>query len=292
MTGPVSHIEARQGFRAFIEAREAIRLKRERGEPAPWTQDPILQRYSFTNVKREHDRTTRWIWEWHDQALAMLHPRPELAMVLAVFGRYYGLPWLREVPVTVDVDKYILRVAEEARRRMAAGLPTYTGAYMITTASRRIPKIDHITIVAQDLRAIAREIHTAWEAQSSWQAMVEDMTTVPCVGDFMAKEISLDLIRSWPFRDALARSPDAETWTPFGPGGIRGLKRVFPGILPALYQEACTTLRHYVNDTKERWMPELTQHDVQFQLCEFDKYERARLGQGRLKRLYHHRSQS
>jgi hypothetical protein len=34
------------------------------------------------------------------------------------------------------------------------------------------------------------------------------------------------------------------------------------------------------------FMPELELHDIQFQLCEYDKYERVRLGQGRPKARY------
>lgn len=49
------------GFFAFCREREAIRLRRERGQPPPWTQDLILQRGRFLNVFREDDRTTRAI---------------------------------------------------------------------------------------------------------------------------------------------------------------------------------------------------------------------------------------
>jgi 5-hmdU DNA kinase-like protein len=43
----------------FIAERELIRRRRAAGEPMPWTNDPILQTWSFTNVRREDDRVTR-----------------------------------------------------------------------------------------------------------------------------------------------------------------------------------------------------------------------------------------
>lgn len=46
-------------FFEFCQAREAVRLRREAGEPAPWSTDPILQRGRFLNVFREDDRSTR-----------------------------------------------------------------------------------------------------------------------------------------------------------------------------------------------------------------------------------------
>lgn len=43
----------------YMKERESIRLRKEAGSPRPWTQDPILHEFSFTNVRRIHDRTTR-----------------------------------------------------------------------------------------------------------------------------------------------------------------------------------------------------------------------------------------
>ena len=48
-------------FYSFMVKRENIRLRKEAKEPWPWTEDKILQTYKFTNVKREHDRTTKWM---------------------------------------------------------------------------------------------------------------------------------------------------------------------------------------------------------------------------------------
>jgi hypothetical protein len=39
-------------------------------------------------------------------------------------------------------------------------------------------------------------------------------------------------------------------------------------------------------------LPRLELHDIQFQLCEFDKYERVRLGEGRPKSKYVRRNGS
>ena len=48
-------------FFAYARERYQIRLKRNAGEPKPWTDDPILAQYSFTEVFREDDKTTRWL---------------------------------------------------------------------------------------------------------------------------------------------------------------------------------------------------------------------------------------
>jgi hypothetical protein len=58
---------------AYIEERERIRLRKEAGEPFPWTEDPILRAFKFTNVRRIHDRTTQAflaIYQAHSDAPA------------------------------------------------------------------------------------------------------------------------------------------------------------------------------------------------------------------------------
>ena len=84
----------------WIEEREAVRLRRAAGEPPPWTDDTILQSWSFTNVRRECDRVTVWIKEnWREphaddpdlffaMAMARLVNWPD---TMAAIG--YPVPW-------------------------------------------------------------------------------------------------------------------------------------------------------------------------------------------------------
>ena len=48
-------------FFEFCRERENIRLEREKGAPAPWTDDPIFQKGRFLNVFREDDRGSKAI---------------------------------------------------------------------------------------------------------------------------------------------------------------------------------------------------------------------------------------
>lgn len=48
----------------WITERYTIHVKKDvEGAPKPWTDCPILQNVKFTNVRREHDRATRWLIE-------------------------------------------------------------------------------------------------------------------------------------------------------------------------------------------------------------------------------------
>ena len=51
------------GFVTFVAERHSIYRKRQAGLPPPWTDDPILRRWSFCNMYRHLDKTSAWIWE-------------------------------------------------------------------------------------------------------------------------------------------------------------------------------------------------------------------------------------
>ncbi|MBC6414713.1 MAG: hypothetical protein GDA45_07540 [Chromatiales bacterium] len=50
-------------FLWFIEERESIRLKKESGQPRPWTDDEILDKTRFANIYRQDDKVSRFIFE-------------------------------------------------------------------------------------------------------------------------------------------------------------------------------------------------------------------------------------
>ena len=49
-------------FKDFVMERYKIHKRKDvKGLPAPWTENPILREFKFTNVRREHDRQTRYL---------------------------------------------------------------------------------------------------------------------------------------------------------------------------------------------------------------------------------------
>jgi hypothetical protein len=51
-------------FLYFAEERYSIYLKREAGLLAPWTSDITLHKYKFTNIFREDDKVSKFIFQW------------------------------------------------------------------------------------------------------------------------------------------------------------------------------------------------------------------------------------
>ena len=50
-----------EDFFYWINERHQIFLNRAMGEPRPWTDDPILDQFKFTNAFRQLDHGTQWL---------------------------------------------------------------------------------------------------------------------------------------------------------------------------------------------------------------------------------------
>ena len=48
-------------FWRFAAERQAVFFRRFRREPAPWTRDPIIARFKFTNAYRATDRVSQYL---------------------------------------------------------------------------------------------------------------------------------------------------------------------------------------------------------------------------------------
>src|SRR3990167_10626784 len=48
------------GLWNYVTERHQIYLRRARGDPPPWTDDPILRQFRFCNVYRALDKGTLW----------------------------------------------------------------------------------------------------------------------------------------------------------------------------------------------------------------------------------------
>jgi len=71
----------------FANEREGVRLMRKIGVPEPWSEDRRLQLYHFTNIFREDDPTSQWIY---DNLLYEVRYNPEHLFRNALVGRLFN----------------------------------------------------------------------------------------------------------------------------------------------------------------------------------------------------------
>jgi hypothetical protein len=279
-----------QQFFAFMCEREAIRLKKEAGEPKPWTTDFIFQQYKFTNVKREDDRTTRWMREhWTDPHMDQ---SPSLQLFNCALFRYFGTV---EFATAVGWQRgwAPAHIIGTAQAMLADKKKVFTGAYVITNGGIAKPK--QVVVTEEYLAPLyqqSEELVRVARATNSWEKVANMMRRLPGFGGsgFMTKEILQDAINGTVVFPAHGPA-DRNTYCPAGPGARRGLNRVFgePVDAPMTDRAALDAMLVLFNVRKEHlayYMPELELHDIQFQLCEFDKYLRVQNGEGRPRSTY------
>ena len=269
-------------FWAYVHERECIRLRRAAGAPPPWTDDPVLQEWKFTNVRREHDRTTRaFVDAYRAHAMA----RPEVALLNCAAYRWFGTAEFAAAAGWLTSDKDLPRVVALAAARLAAGDVVFTGAYKVSNSGYAAPKERVVGANLAALWGAAPGVVEAIESTNTWEAGYRRLSDVRGHGGtgFMAKEVLQDYLL-W------RRKPvtDAATFTPVGPGARRGLDRLLGRPVGAGWNERQATARvvellGVVGPNWRKAFPrggKLTAHDVQFCLCEVDKMLRVRNREG------------
>ena len=267
-------------FLYWINERHSIYLKRDAGEQWPWTNDPILQEYKFTNVFRQLDRVTKAWTSYYEEHVDA--PYTEIFRNLMVFRMfnwpltYAALGGWRKRPLHPD------KMKEGLHQRRATGEQIFTGAYIITNNGLRESKIDLVcdAIAAANTRAASlilsiRKVNTLEHA-------TQQLATLPMVGEFIAYELVTDLRHT----TVLHTARDIMTWANPGPGARRGLNRIHGRPVKHRlnrYQaiEEMQQLLTLANQLVEKHVPELEMRDIEHSLCEFDKYMRVKLGEGR-----------
>ena len=260
-------------FNNYMIERHSIYERRAEGQPYPWTDDPILKEYSFCNVYRELDRVTIWIREnWREPYAD--HPNLPFAMAMA---RQINWPdTLQEIGFPEHWNPERIKAIMQGRLNRKEKV--YTGAYMLTGTlggTKVEQTIDKILTPLYEMppRIINNSLEETWKRYLPY----------PGFSGFMAYEVVTDLRHT----KHLENAEDIMTWANPGPGAKRGLNRIHGREL-----EKSIPRKQLISEMKELLdvcnmapLP-LELRDIEHCLCEFDKYERVRLGQGKPRAKY------
>jgi hypothetical protein len=159
-------------------------------------------------------------------------------------------------------------------------------AYMITTHKHRVPLFEYIAdaVLSPAFRK-RKEIRPSHG--DTLESFSERLLGLYGVSKFMAGQVIADTKYEGHLRDAF----DWHTWAIPGAGSTRGLNRVCGLPIKHHWEDEdwlakVQDLRVDLNKRIGKLGFRLHAQDVQNCLCEFDKYERARLGEGRPKQVF------
>lgn len=285
----------------WIAERHAIYLRRAAGQPKPWTTDPILRDYKFTNPFRENDRGTVWLRENFLEPHRI--PSVEWNCVGPMTSDYvwnalgllaFNIGWYRMFNWTGTgkilgwkTDWDIENVTEHLNIELRNGRQVFTGAHIVYSTPG-LSKIDCIVGVGAELFKRRGEIARVARRTRSLQLTYDVLRLIDCIGGFMAYEIVTDMRHTQLLEDAI----DIMTWANPGPGAKRGLQRL--GLPHTPDKKAIESMRFLLGrDIEARQMdgapldfPPLEMRDIEHSLCEFDKYCRVKFGEGEPRSKY------
>jgi hypothetical protein len=268
---------------AYMIEREAIRVRKEAGQPWPWTDNPVLQAGSFCNIRSSDDAVNRWV---RANVIEPNRGDPDLVLKVAL-ARFLNEPAaLQRLNWTAAFNLGQIREVLEAHQA-AGGKLFRTEAYKPPMPGKGEGMLQHLFEVVlpplwharEELRP--REDDTLDNFAARWEAQYK-------VGSFYAWQITAGMKWVVPLCDA----PDFWDVAGSGPGSRRGLNRVCGRPVAAGWSEAqwLATLKalrtHLEPECFKAGLPRLDLQDWQNNLCEFDKFLRAEAA-GKPSRPYH-----
>jgi len=272
----------------FVNEREQVRLNKDSGFLQPYTLDPILAKYRFCNVRRRDDRVSKWLLTyyyknpqgdvWFRALLARLINWPPTLLYLM---DNLVIPHRAE-----DFNAYLF--IEAMKELEAKKEKVYSSAYIVypTMVKGNTKSVNLCEYIIKPTIHMASQMRGA-VASNSIKYTTETLATAFGIQSFIAGQVSADLTY---LRNQLDSAIDLYSWAPMGPGSQRGLNRLYQRTINKKFTEErfnqeLTEIRSILIDSNNK-LKDLTLHDCQNIMCEFDKYQRVKTGEGKPRQNY------
>ena len=280
----------------FASERHHVYLRRISGQPNPWTSDPVLSKYRFTNVFRAADRVSQYLirmaYSDHDANDDTLFLRTMLFKIFNKIDTWENIVRALGGPAAGRFDYQACDELLAGRRRL--GTAIYSAAYIMPSGGPSGgPK--H----RMHLQLLRRMMDDGLPAKIRRSRSLKDayalLLAYPTLGPFLAFQYAIDL------NYTTLTSHSEWSFVVAGPGALDGLSKCFESLGEYSPEDAIL----WLSDRQEEefrgddlrfdglWGRSLRPIDVQNLLCEVSKYTRAthpqikgRAGRGRIKQKF------
>ena len=290
---PKFHPEHLEMFMQFVRDRYKVHLNKDYYKTAkPWTDNPILQNYKFTNVRREHDKTTI-------RLLNLLEDNKDASygnkIMNIILFRLFNKIETSELIDWVDFAHYDEAYLRARLADVKPGFVYFTNAFYTTGMRQGFrkcypdEKFEPI-VIANVCNDMKREVVGAIKRAKTPQEVIDALQMFNGIGNFLSYQMFVDLTY-------LPEFPWSENeFVVSGPGCIAGLTELFEDRGGLTFDELLFWLRDNCPITREECMElmvDLPEEDRVMNLmslencmCELSKYIRAVEGTGRPKNIY------
>lgn len=282
------------------------------GKERPWTKNVILRDNKFTNVYRELDRSSQF-----QIRNIMLDDKLNLTNLVwklmvyrffnnpETFNNEYSAQWRNGIP---DYDAYNEEdFAQFVANVRASGRNPFTTAYLINSMAAPKESRDYcytrVTIPA--LHAAVPKIVAVAKTSKTSEELIKYLLTLPSVADFIAHEFYQDFTYIPKYTNRTLMKWTQNDFTNVGPGAMVGIRLIFPNLKGKEQKQAIYRLRDMAPEMLKKiaeekgepmpfvaWNKETKQYDIQTEcnitlhqiemwLCEFQKYWKMTIGEGK-----------
>ena len=272
-------------FTNYINERESIRKAKESGMPFPWTNDPILRDYRFTNVRRTDDTVSKWYIEGIAQ-------NPELnieqKVLNAILFRCWNKPetsLIFQQPIKDFTRENIKAIDEQATRVLdilGDDYKQYGSAYFQSGLKGAWKREGHSANRMLDLLSellISYDIEAIIESPTPLDAF-NIIKGIKGIGDFLAYQIWVDLTYIPEFDQS------EDSFTVAGPGCRLGIDLLVEDRDGMTHEELIFHLRDNQHALDLDIDFTLTVMDIENCFCEFSKYTKRTMGLNNRMRHY------
>lgn len=258
--------------------RQAIFFRRLRGDPPPWTDDPILRVYKFCNAYRASDRVSQFLIR---DVIYQAGYSPEDTFCRVVLFRLFSKIATWELieashgPLTVrSFDPAVIAATLDAA--MGRGETIYTNAFILAASApfgHRRKHRNHLALVEAMLRdGLPRQVANARSLAAVYRLLLD----YPTIGPFLAYQLAIDLN----YGELI--DFDENDFTVPGPGAERGIRKCFGDtgswslsrIIHWMVERQTDEFARLGIPFQSLWGRPLHAIDCQNLFCELDKYAR------------------
>jgi thymidylate kinase len=263
----------------FAAERQKIYYRRISCESHPWTADPIMCVYKFTNAYRASDRVSQYLIK-HVIYDTKRQPKDIIFRILLfkTFNKIGTWNALEEEFGEVSTDTYSFESYDRFLSHLSEmGAKIYSGAYIMASGKQFFgyhkKHRNHLKLIES---IIAGGLHEKIPMMTSMEQLYRELRSYPTIGNFLAYQYAIDInyseLTSFNEMDFVAA----------GPGAKDGIRKCFSDLgglseediikYAAERQEIEFERLHL--DFKPLWGRPLQLIDCQNLFCEVDKYAR------------------
>ena len=273
--------EVYDSYWRFAAERQTVFFRRARGIGRPWTNNPILTLYKFTNAYRASDRVSQYLIRhviYRDDLPKTQHEVFFRILLFKLFNKIETWKLLERSlgPITFEdyrFDAYN-KVFEQA---MARGERIYSAAYIMPPGGRAFGRSkkhqNHLLLLE---RMMADQLADRLTQARTMQEGFEKLRAYPTIGDFLAYQFITDINYS-----ELTDFSEMDFVVP-GPGARDGLRKCFidagglnePELIRLMADLQEREFERLGLNFESLWGRRLQLIDCQNLFCEVDKYAR------------------